>query len=244
MLHVQEDLSRLAADVKAEARAVGFDLCGITTADPFTEEGRALAQWVARNYHGTMAYMARNAPRSPFPRYVAPSACSLVVVGIYYGEANPEGHETDGEQGLSGPPRGRLSRYAWGQDYHRVMEPRLKRLAAFLLARGARLARFYVDTGPLIDRAAARRAGIGCSERTPLLLPPAGTDRGYSWGKSLPICLSPRTSQLAATAAGAGSSSMRPPPAPSSPPTQSTPDGASPTSRSNTAVPSPGRCAP
>ncbi len=178
MLHVQEDLSRLAADVKAEARAVGFDLCGITTADPFTEEGRALAQWVARNYHGTMAYMARNAPRSPFPRYVAPSACSLVVVGIYYGEANPEGHETDGEQGLSGPPRGRLSRYAWGQDYHRVMEPRLKRLAAFLLARGARLARFYVDTGPLIDRAAARRAGIGWFGKNTMII----ASRGYgSW---------------------------------------------------------------
>jgi epoxyqueuosine reductase len=165
----------LAADVKAEARAAGFDLCGITTADPFAREGRALADWVARGYHGEMTYMARNAPRSPSPATVVPQVRSLVVVAVYYGDATPGRRaggrsrtrsEDDvrgrGDGGIAGRgPRGRISRYAQGDDYHLVMEPRLRRLADGLLRRGARVARYYVDTGPVIDRAAARRAGIG-----------------------------------------------------------------------------------
>ena len=167
------DLRRLAAEVKAEARAAGFDLCGITTSAPFVEEGRALAHWVARDFHGEMAYMARNAPRSPQPQAVVPEARALVVVGLYYGEAVPGKSRTRDAEELSWEhrgaapaehpdgPRGRISRYAWGEDYHAVMEPGLRRVAAFLRARGARVARYYVDTGPVIDRAAARRAGIG-----------------------------------------------------------------------------------
>lgn len=169
------DLSRLAADVKAEARAAGFDLCGIATSEPFEVEGQALSRWVAREYHGTMTYMARNASRSPFPQQVVPGVRSLVVVGLYYGEAAPGG---PAEDETPGRPRGRLSRYAWGEDYHQVMEPRLKRVAAFLLARGARIARYYVDTGPVLDRAAARRAGIGWFGKNTMIL----TRQGYgSW---------------------------------------------------------------
>jgi len=76
------------------------------------------------------------------------------------------------------PPRGRISRYAWGEDYHKVMEPRLHRLASFLLSRGATVARYYVDTGPVIDRAAARRAGLGWYGKNTLII----TRRGHgSW---------------------------------------------------------------
>lgn len=164
----------LAAAVKSEARAAGFDLCGITTAAPFGLEGRALADWVAHGYHGEMAYMARNAPRSPAPTAVVPDARSLVVVALYYGDAVPgldDGARRDG-------PRGRISRYAHGDDYHLVMEPRLRRLADFLRARGARVARYYVDTGPVIDRAAARRAGIGWFGKNTMII----TKRAYgSW---------------------------------------------------------------
>ena len=181
------DPERLAAEVKAEARAAGFDLCGVTTSEPFAREGRALAEWVARDYHGEMAYMARNAPRSPRPRAVAPDARALVVVGLSYGEAAPgRGAPLRGEDparprgagdadaaSLPGP-RGRLSRYAWGEDYHAVMEPGLRRLAGFLLERGARLARYYVDTGPVIDRAAARRAGIGWYGKNTMIIARGG----------------------------------------------------------------------
>ena len=173
-----------AAAVKAEARAAGFDLCGITTAAPFALEGRALAEWVARGYHGEMAYMARNASRSPAPAAVVPAARSLIVVAFYYGDAVPgaghvsaDVHRTDGKPEDRGP-RGRISRYAQGADYHLVMEPRLRRLADWLRARGARVARYYVDTGPVIDRAAARRAGIGWFGKNTMII----TKRTYgSW---------------------------------------------------------------
>lgn len=165
----------LAAAVKSEARAAGFDLCGITTAAPFALEGRALAEWVAHGYHGEMTYMARNAPRSPAPEAVVAGARSLVVVALYYGDAVPGGAD-DGPS--TRRPRGRISRYAHGDDYHLVMEPRLRRLAEFLRSRGARVARYYVDTGPVIDRAAARRAGIGWFGKNTMII----TQRTYgSW---------------------------------------------------------------
>ncbi len=168
------DLRHLAREVKAEARAAGFDLCGITTSAPFAREGHALARWVAHEYHGEMEYMARNAPRSPDPQTVVPDARALVVVGLYYGEAVPG----EPPEEASSEPRGRISRYAWGDDYHDVMEPGLRRLAAFLLDRGARIARYYVDTGPVIDRAAARRAGLGWVGKNTMII----TRRGYgSW---------------------------------------------------------------
>lgn len=171
------DLSRLAREVKEEARAAGFDLCGITTSAPFEREGRALADWVDRGYHGEMGYMARNAPRSGDPQKVVPDARALVVVGLYYGG---EGERTAGDPSPDGAagPRGRISRYAQGRDYHQVMEPGLRRLAMYLLARGARVARYYVDTGPVIDRAAARRAGLGWYGKNTLII----TRRGFgSW---------------------------------------------------------------
>ena len=171
----------LAAAVKAEARAAGFDLCGVTTAAPFHREGRALADWVAHGYHGEMAYMERNAPRSPAPTTVASGARSLVVVALYYGDAIPGGDGARTRGGATPPergPRGRISRYAHGDDYHDVMEPRLRRLAEFLCAHGARVARYYVDTGPVIDRAAARRAGIGWFGKNTMII----TQRAYgSW---------------------------------------------------------------
>ena len=166
------DPQSLVREVKEEAHAAGFDLCGIATSAPFAEEGRALEDWVDRGYHGEMDYMARNAPRSARPASVVPDARSLVVVGLYYGD------DQASEEGPAGGPRGRVSRYAWGEDYHKVMEPRLERLAAFLLSRGARVARYYVDTGPVIDRAAARRAGLGWYGKNTLII----TRRGHgSW---------------------------------------------------------------
>jgi len=183
-------LDAIAAGVKTEARDAGFDLCGITTAEPFVREGTALASWVDAGYHGGMAYMARNATRSPDPRTVEPGAQALIVVGLYYGEAAPLGRhdpsrETAGEHAghdaAGGPdrgPRGQISRYAWGDDYHNVMAPRLKRLARYLIDHGAQVARYYVDTGPTIDRAAARRAGLGWYGKNTLII----TRRGHgSW---------------------------------------------------------------
>ncbi|HEV3167643.1 MAG TPA: tRNA epoxyqueuosine(34) reductase QueG [Isosphaeraceae bacterium] len=167
------DQETLAREIKREAAAIGFDMCGITTSAPFDREARALADWVDRGYHGEMEYMARNAPRSGDPRAVVPDARTLVVVGLYYG-----GHTTDATVQEGSAPgedaQGRISRYAWGEDYHVVMEPRLRQLAAYLMNQGARVARYYVDTGPVIDRAAARRAGLGWYGKNTLIITRSG----------------------------------------------------------------------
>ena len=128
-----------------------------------------------------MGYMTRNVSRSPSPQAVVPDAKALVVLGLYYagGESGEAAEDTEAVSPRTARgPRGRISRYAQGQDYHKVMEPRLRRLAGFLLGRGARVARYYVDTGPVIDRAAARRAGLGWYGKNTLII----TNHGYgSW---------------------------------------------------------------
>ncbi|HLW61450.1 MAG TPA: tRNA epoxyqueuosine(34) reductase QueG [bacterium] len=169
--HLPTDAQALARAVKAEAREVGFDLCGITTSAPFPQEGGALVDWINRGYHGEMDYMARNATRSPRPAAVVPGARALVVVGLYYGGSSDAASAPDREPAA---PRGRISRYAGGDDYHEVMGSRLKRLAQFLLNRGAQVARYYVDTGPVIDRAAARRAGLGWYGKNTLIITRSG----------------------------------------------------------------------
>lgn len=155
-----------AAEVKEYARSLGFDLVGITTAQPLDEDEPRLATWVAAGMHGAMDYMARHAPRAARPAEVVGGARSVIVVGLAYNwEAEPPEDDT---------PRGRISKYAAGTDYHRVMEERLQHLSDYLLGHGARTARYYVDTGPLLDRAIAHRAGIGWFGKNTMLITKTG----------------------------------------------------------------------
>ncbi|TMJ03178.1 MAG: tRNA epoxyqueuosine(34) reductase QueG [Bacillati bacterium ANGP1] len=156
----------LTLDIKAHARGLGFDLVGITTADPLPEDGQRMAQWVAAGMHGEMDYVERHAPKAANPAYTAAGARSIVVVGLAYRWDAP-----------APPPdnlSGRISSYARGTDYHEVMEHRLQDLAGFLSERGAGLARYYVDTGPLLDRAIAQRAGLGWFGKNTMLITKTG----------------------------------------------------------------------
>lgn len=156
----------LTLDVKACARGLGFDLVGVTTADPLPEHGERMAQWIAAGMHGEMDYLPRHMPKAAHPNHVAAGARSVVVVGLAYRWDTPE------------PPPGRLSgrisSYARGDDYHAVMEQGLAELAKFLTERGAGVARYYVDTGPLLDRAVAHRAGLGWFGKNTMLITKAG----------------------------------------------------------------------
>jgi len=135
-----------ARRVKEEAAACGFDLCGIADAVPGEEDAR-LAEWLARGYHGAMAYMERRRD----VRELLPGCRSVIALGVNY-------HVPRGA-----PPEGpRVSCYARGEDYHRVLGrmladyvPRLE--AAFP---GARF-RACCDTTPVLEKAWAERAGIG-----------------------------------------------------------------------------------
>jgi epoxyqueuosine reductase len=159
----------LEAAIKHQARGLGFDLVGITTAGPFPEADAAYQRWIDAGAHAGMAYMAEHRDRVGDPRRLRPSARSIISVAMnYYAGESPRPEDDE--------PRGRIARYAWGDDYHLVMQPRLRTLCAFLTAQGARLAHYYVDTGPLLDRAIAQRAGLGwCGRHSCLITKAFGT---------------------------------------------------------------------
>jgi len=159
----------LEAAIKAEAHALGFDLVGMTTAEPFGEAGAAYRQWIDAGMQAGMAYLAARADRVAQPQQVKPSARSIIAVGMNYYAGEPAPPQ-------DGVLRGRIARYAWGDDYHLVMWKRLRALCASLKTRGATLAHYYVDTGPMLDRAIAQRAGLGwCGRHSCLITKPFGT---------------------------------------------------------------------
>ncbi len=148
----------LAAGIKAYAREVGFDAVGIARAEPFVEEGRVTRERVeAGHYSGMPWFTAERADFSSDPRNLLPTARSIVSLAMSY---RPDGLPPAGGPGA---PRGRVSSYAWGRDYHTVLKERMEQVVAFIrVFHGSeQQARTLVDTARIIDRAAARRAGVG-----------------------------------------------------------------------------------
>jgi epoxyqueuosine reductase len=145
-----------AGDLKAKAYDLGFDLCGIAPAAVLSET-RHFQEWLARGYAGEMAYLSRSALRRSDPRRVLPSARSIISLGILYNTDRPysiEDHRTGGAS---------IARYAWGDDYHSVIAGRLDALSDWIRdqAGGDVECKAYVDTGPVLERQYAQRAGIG-----------------------------------------------------------------------------------
>jgi len=145
----------LTRSIKAEGSALGFDLVGVSAVQgpPHAE---SFAEWLRRGLHGEMAYMTRTAEQRLRPQELLPWARSVVSVGLNY---NTPYTRAGAPEGL----RGWVSRYAWGADYHQVMEERLDRLLAAIRqsAGSAIRGRAYVDAGPVLDREVGAGAGIG-----------------------------------------------------------------------------------
>jgi len=142
-----------------QARATGFDLCGVA---PVGELGDLahLPEWLARDYAGEMNYLRD--PRRAEPRLVLDGARSMIVVAINYNAPQPR----TAEARASAPgesPRGWISRYAWGDDYHKTIRQKLEGLVTAMRAqfRDPFEAREYVDTGAILERVAAKYAGLG-----------------------------------------------------------------------------------
>ena len=151
----------LTESVKALASELGFDRVAIGPAGP-PDHGEAFRLWLEASHAGTMGYLARRADERLDPERLLPGAASIVCVALSY------------YQGETGDPSWEpVARYAWGRDYHDVIAPRLDRLAAHLReACGAR-SRAYVDTGPVLERDMAARAGLGWIRKNTMLLHPA-----------------------------------------------------------------------
>jgi epoxyqueuosine reductase len=157
----------LTAEVKAFARSVGFHLVGVTSPDPFPQAELDITRWLADGHQGDMAWLTAARTRlATRPHELLPEARSLIVVGVSYRTREPEPG-----------PGGRVARYAWGTDYHHAMKKRLHELAGFVAARVGRpvRSRVFVDDGPLVERDAALRAGLGFRGKNTNLLTPIGS---------------------------------------------------------------------
>ena len=147
--------SEMRAWIRDAARRLGFELCGIAPAELDARNRAAYQRWLERGFQGEMAYMER--PERQDLRRVLQRVRSVVCVGMVYNTAHPLSIE------CNDPDRGWIARYAWGDDYHAVMQERLEQLLAELRAAVAQPfdARVYVDTGPVLERALAWAAGLG-----------------------------------------------------------------------------------
>jgi epoxyqueuosine reductase len=145
-----------ASSIKWQAAACGFDLCGIAPVEAYPELSY-LREWLDRGYAGEMAYMHRTADRRLDVRKVLPTARSVISLGTAYDTDHPYStHSMD-------PTRAALARYAWGDDYHTVIQQRLDALLQWMRCEAGEGfdAKAYVDTGPVQERVYAQRAGLG-----------------------------------------------------------------------------------
>ena len=149
------DLSRL---IKAQAYGLGFDLTGITTLGP-TETSPEFERWLSEGYAGDMEYLVRGREKRRDTRLPFTDAKSAVVVGLNYGGTSP-----------SGP----IARYARSDDYHETMWSMLELLHEWIDATVGRPVpgKSYVDTGPILERDLARRAGLGWQAKNTNLINP------------------------------------------------------------------------
>ncbi|MFQ5893333.1 MAG: tRNA epoxyqueuosine(34) reductase QueG [Nitrospinota bacterium] len=157
----------LTQAVKSRALELGFDLVAVGPADP-PEHGGAFEAWLTQGFAGTMEYLGRGRGKRLDLEQLLPGARSVIVVGLNYYQGSPP--ESRGWEPVA--------RYAWGRDYHDLMTPRLERLLTFLGEAGGNevCGKVYVDTGPVLERDLAARAGLGwVGKNTTLLHPGLGS---------------------------------------------------------------------
>jgi epoxyqueuosine reductase len=156
--------------VLVRARALGFDLCGVAPTADFEELAR-IPEWLERGYAGEMRYLED--PRRRSPAAALEGARSVIVCALNYNTPLPHSTELPFPADDT-PPRGWISRYAWGDDYHRVLGEKLEALLTEMRAEYGPgfTACVYVDTGPLVERIAAKYAGIGWLGKNTCLIHP------------------------------------------------------------------------
>ncbi|MCU0489291.1 MAG: tRNA epoxyqueuosine(34) reductase QueG [Anaerolineales bacterium] len=159
-----KDLKELA---RVEAERLGFGLFGVTRPEP-SRHAAVFNAWLAAGRHGEMAYLASERSRlgRSDPGALLPGCRSIVVLGMAYPAFE------HGEQ----PGAGKVAAYAWGADYHELLAERLRSLVRFIEAQvGEPVAnRWYTDTGPLLERELAQRAGLGWIGKNSCLIHPGG----------------------------------------------------------------------
>jgi len=162
-----DDSEPLEDRIRQVGLALGLDAVGFAGALP-TQRTEFLREWIARGYAGEMHYLERRLEERVDPRRVLSEARSLIVVGLFFDE-EPEQAASPGDRA-----KGRIARYAGGDDYHEVLLDRVRALeaAVAVLAATPVHSRSYVDTGPVSERAAAEAAGLGWIAKNSCLIHP------------------------------------------------------------------------
>ncbi len=162
----QNRQSALAHQLKLQASRIGFNACGIAEAKRLDEEADRLETWLANGQHASMGYMNRNFEKRVDPTKLVPGAKRVVTVLYSYWQGI---QHTDGAA--------KISRYAWGDDYHQVMKERLYELYAWLEHEVKTLSgRVFVDSAPVMDKVWAQRSGLGwIAKNTNLINPHMGS---------------------------------------------------------------------
>jgi epoxyqueuosine reductase len=146
------DPRQRAALIKAKAHELGFLACGVAKAGFLAQEAPRLEQWLRQGKQGSMGYMERNFDMRLDPTLLVPGAKS--VISLAYNYFTPP-KQLD-------PEAPKLSTYAYGRDYHKVVKQRLKPLVAFITEQFGQVAfRTFVDSAPVLEKAWAERAGVG-----------------------------------------------------------------------------------
>ena len=177
----------LTNQIKARAAELGFDKIGVVRAEALIEERARLEEWLRRGYHGEMPYMARDPEQRSDPQRIFPEAKSVVVVALNY--YTPHQHDVSSARNevrtacVSGRVTdrpaaiGKVSRYAWGDDYHDVVGDKLRELLLWIKQKNPNVnGKVCVDIQPMMDKAWAVRAGLGwMGKHTNLITPELGS---------------------------------------------------------------------
>jgi epoxyqueuosine reductase len=145
-----------ASRIKTQALQLGFSKAGIARAENLATDQDRLQQWLSRGYHGEMKWLERDPAQRADPRLFFPAARSIVVVALNYYTA----HEHDDQ--AADLTTGKVSRYAWGDDYHDIMGGKLRELLGWIKSQWpAAEGKVCVDIQPVMDKSWAARAGLG-----------------------------------------------------------------------------------
>jgi epoxyqueuosine reductase len=160
----------LKQSIKEEARRLGFTLAGVTTPDP-PPHLQVYERWIKQGRHGSMDYLAgeRSRARRADPKQILPECKSILMLAIPYSDPKTVDQEQVGVE-----PHGRVAAYAWGEDYHLILPARMQQLMAFIEQQvgGPVANRSYTDTGPILERDLAQRAGLGWIGKNTCLIHP------------------------------------------------------------------------
>src|ERR1043166_480406 len=150
-------IAERSAAIRKRARDLGFQKVGIVSADALLEERDRLEAWLRRGHHAEMTYLARDPEQRTDPRNFFPGARSVVVVALNY--YTPHQH---GRVNAQGNQSGKISRYAWGDDYHEIMGNKLRELLDWIREQWVEAeGKVCVDIQPTMDKAWAVRSGLG-----------------------------------------------------------------------------------